>query len=436
MGSLIALPLMPSLAPARAEEAAARRLLVWFTPNGHYMSEYRPVAGASGLVLPRITEPLAPHLSDLTFVNGVRCVGADLGGIDPHGTAVGTVLTGIPVDPNLDLAANNGPSFDQLVAQHLGASTRLPSLDLTSELPPVCRILAEDLQPEVPCAYVSNISWRGPGQTVPRLYSTRSAFEALFGDAGNPASAGVRARRLTYRKSVLDTVLSDLAGVRSDLDQADRAVLEQYLTSLREVEQSLSDVPSLGTSCSTSTEALRDRLLEEDSETTAHVAAMTDLMVLALQCDQTRVVTYMMGNGASNRPFPWLDIPEAHHALSHHAGEPLAIEKIIEISRWEMETFANLVQRLAEVPSGDHRLLDDTVVLNLCAMGDGNMHDYEDLPIILAGSAGGRIPTDRNLTYDASPRSNALLVSLMSALDVPVSSIGAYDDGPLPGLLA
>lgn len=422
LAASLVLPAFPSLGHA---ETGDDKLLVFFVPNGHLMEAFTPMSTRDGLQLAELTSVLERHVDRLTFVSGLRSVGGDLGGIDPHSTAVGSLLTGHPVDPSLPLAANNDVSVDQVLADHLSVGRRFRSVDLSSEQPPICRVLNTDYQPDLNCAYFSHLSWSGPGMPTPRLYDTRAVFERLFGDLGGPVSTAARLRRQRYRKSVLDTVLGELSTVHSALDATDRDQLDAYLTSLRQVEQSMD-----ASAASCADPALAEAV-SGPVDAQAHVQQMVELLVLALQCGQTNVATYMLGTGASIRPFPWLGVPDAHHPLSHHAGVPEAIDKEKRIEAWELGVFAGLLDRLEEAADGAGSLLDSTQVLYAAAMGDGDSHDLEELPLILAGRG---LPGGRRVHFEAPTNVNGLWVSLLQSFGLSHTTFGATDDPALPGV--
>ena len=231
------------------------------------------------------------------------------------------------------------------------------------------------------CAYLRNISWAGPSTPLPNVTDPGVAFDRLFG-ANTGATVEERLLRAQVQASILDRVRQDAQHLQARLGRDDQAKLDEYLTAVREVEQR---VQALGTgTCEPPTRPASGLSLPE------HVAVMNELMVLALQCDITRVATFMVGPGGSNQTFPFLGIPEAHHQLSHHQQDASALEKLYTIGRWEVEQFADLVRRLGQVPAADdQRLLDHTLAVFSSEIRDGDQHDHRNLPVLLAGRGGG-----------------------------------------------
>ncbi len=432
----ITLPFMASMPgqDARAVETPPKRFISFFTANGQRMPEFFPDVAGDLLIPRRICEPLWRHQADVTFVKGLRSVGADLGGGDQHGTGVASFLTGIPVNTARGLHANNDISIDQVMAADPAFAAPLPSLDISCDLPPVCRIYIEELTEDLLCTYLGNTTWLGPGQPTPRTFSPHAVFERLFGADAIPGSARERARRRYYRQSVLDSVIDQLQSTERRLAAPDKATLDQYLTRLRETEQSLQQSADLSGSCSASVQALQG--LEDSPDDRTRIEQMMDLVALAMQCDQTRVASIMLGIGASSRPMPWLGYAEAHHAVSHHGGDPSKINFYTESGRWQMEVFARLVDRMAELQNPDgSRMLDHSLLLFFSGIGDGDTHDLESLPVAIAGTAGGRIPGGRLIEHPGA-NVNGLLVSLLSAMGIERSSFGFTSDPALPGVLA
>lgn len=365
----LALPLLPSLSPREARAAGntpPKRLVVFFVPNGVRQSLWRPAAG-SRLYLSPMMSPLAGFESDLLAVSGLDNRPAhDPIRVEAHYDDARALLCATNgVDPSL------GRTLDQDIADVLGP-TRFHSLHLGSEAARPC--------PPGPCAAYSNISWQSAGVPSGKIVSTRAVYGLLYGND----TSGSSDARVALGRSVLDAAREDLARFSQRAGSTDAARLDAYATHLRELERRL--VVPLERTCPSSepsdvplTQAYGD----------AHIEAMIDLIVLALQCDQTRVVTYMLSNERSYRPLDHLGYALTHHDLSHHlTGLALAH---LDVVRWEVSHLARLLGKLASATEPDgSRLLDHTYVLFCAAMGEGD-HVPVNLPILLAGGGSGAL---------------------------------------------
>lgn len=432
-GAALALPLLEAMLPrAGASAAPPHRLLVYFLPNGMVLPRTVPIATGANYVLPDHLAVLEPHRDDLLVVSGLSNPPTDG---EPHASAVGMLLTGtfISAQPGTGTAPSAATSMDQLAAAHLGAGARLPSLELGSEGTFLCRFASGS---ESYCAYLNHLSWSSATQPRSKEVSPRRAFERMFGTVGQ-GSPEERARRLLHERSVIDSVLHDVSDLEAVLGRQDRDRLDAYLTGVRELEQRLDAAENgLAASCQAPTEALWARLVNDPSaDVTEHVELMSDLMVLALRCDATRVITYMLGNGRSERPFPFLGSDDTHHWLSHNYDVPQHMESLSAISRWEVARFESLVRKLGDVQEVDgSRLLDHTAALMCCAFGDPGEHDTSEIPLVLAGR-GARLLPGRHVRFAGAPSINRLHLTLLQGLGAPVGAFGGATE-VLAGLTA
>lgn len=411
----IALPLFPSLRPRRARAQAAeirKRLLVIYTPNGMNMAKWTPSATGADYALTPILQPLAPIKSKVLVLSGIDNRPAETDTFGQHAPATAGFLTCRAVAKTQEI--KNGVSMDQVAAAALGAATRFPSLQLGTD----GGSNAGGCDGGYSCAYTRNISWADATTPLPKMIHPRAVFELLFAGFDPDATAEERARRLTYDKSVLDSVLDDAGRLESRLAADDRGKLEQYLTGLRELELRLG---SLSPAC-----VAVDRP-PEDTDFPTRVRLMLDLMAIAVQCDLTRVATFMMGNSISGQSFPWLGIGDAHHALSHHQQDPAKLDKLTVIDRWEVEQMVHLAQKLDAMDDGDGAtVLDNSLLYFASEVADGNSHTKRNLPILLAGRGGSNIAPGRHVHYDGG-RLGDLFISMLDHLDVSVDRFG--DDG-------
>lgn len=433
MGAAIALPFLEAMLPVGtrgnlfADELppAPRRLLYYYVPNGIHMPAWRPGPSGPLSTLPATLEPLAAWrdqllvLSNLANRNAIDSVAGD------HARGTGAFLTAsLPRRADGD-NIYNGISVDQAAAQAIGGATPFASLQLGME----GGSSLGDCDSGYSCAYSRNISWASPTTPLPKMTSPLVVFDRLFGGVDPALTQAEVARRRRNQGSILDYVMEEAARMQTVLGASDRGRLDEYLTAVREVETRLSapDRESVCGAVAIPTGYVTD--------IPAYSRVMNELMVLALQCDMTRVVTFMLGNGGSNRTFPWLDISGAHHEISHHQDVPDNLARLATINRWEIEQFAHLVGLLhnSVEPDGS-TLLDHTIAMFSSEISDGNRHNHDDLPVLLAGRGGGAITPGRHINYASEQPIANLFVSMLNAVGVETTSFGADSTGPLAEL--
>jgi hypothetical protein len=417
----ITLPWMRSLQPTQAvaDGTPPVRLLFYFIPNGVHMPAWVPTAEGQDFELPTILAPLAPVRDDLLVLTGLANRAGEGDRPGDHARGTGCVLT--CAQPAYDTVLN-GVSVDQVAANTLGHETAFRSLQLgtaTSAASGLC-------DSGYPCAYQSNISWAGPKTPLPKLTNPTIVFERLFGGFDSDLTEVERVRRAVYRSSVLDHVVEDAASLQASLGTTDRHRLDEYLTGVRELERRL-DGGDLRTCVAPRRPPTRFGLAEQ-------VDLLHELMVVALQCDLTRYVTFMVGNGGSNYSFDFLGVSGAHHEISHHQSRQQNLEKLVTINTWEINRFSNLLQRLKAVPEGEGTLLDQCLVCLTSEIGDGDRHNHDDLPVLLAGRGGGAVTPGRHVVHDETPIAN-LYLSMLEAAGAPQASF-ADSTGPLGTLSA
>jgi hypothetical protein len=277
------------------------------------------------------------------------------------------------------------------------------------------------------CAYARNISWASATQPLQKTTNPGVVFDQIFEGFDPQASAEEKARRLKYRSSVLDYVLADAKTLSARLGTADQQKLDQYMTGVYTVEEQIAK-SAAGPSC--------EIIAKPGSELSypEHVQVMSDLMVLALQCDATRVITFMLGNAGSNQSYEFIGVTGGHHEISHHQDNPDNFDKLTKIDIWEMQQFAYLLERMDAIEEAEGRtLLDNSLVFLSSEIEDGNSHSHFNMPILLAGTAGGVVQSGRHVVYgDTSV--GQLFVSMLNAVGVEANSFGEAS-GPLSGLV-
>lgn len=402
---------------ATASGAPLRMAFVYF-PNGVNQEHWWPAGEGGQFTLGRTMAPLAPLQKSLQVLGGLDHLNAKAGndGAGDHARANATFLTGARARKTDSTDIRVGVSIDQVVAQKVGHLTRFPSLELS------CDSVRKSGRCDsgYSCAYQYNLSWASPSLPMSPESNPRLVFERLFG-AGAP---GERRRSFQERqqtqKSLLDFVLADARSLQQQLGQSDRQKLDEYLTGVREIEQRIQRAEGFG------------RLPEPAAETPAgipsdygeHMDIMYDLLALAFETDSTRVATLLLAGDGSNRAFPQIGIPEGHHYCSHHRNDPDLVTKIAEIDRYYMQRFARFLRKLDDTKDVDGRsVLHNSMIVYGCGNSDGNRHTHENLPIILAGSAGGQLRPGRFSRAGSQPMSN-LFLAMSERMGVGVERIG------------
>jgi hypothetical protein len=420
LGTAIALPALDAMTPALAAPAARRaplRLAFTYVPNGVTLPDWTPAGTGRGFELPRILAPLAPHRDDVLVLTGLAHKNAYALGDGPgdHARAAAAYLTGVHPRKTAGADIQNGVSVDQIAAAHIGADTRFRSIELGCD---DSRAVG-NCDSGYSCAYTNSLSWRSPTSPMPPETNPRLAFERLFGAFDAGLDPETRARRTYYRRSILDAVMDRTRALATDLGPSDRRKLDEYVTSIREIErrielaeQDMRDLPP-GLEAPTGVPVLY----------ADYARLMFDLQVVAFQADLTRVSTLMMGREGSLRTYPEIGVPDPHHPLTHHGGKPDWIERVTQINRHHMELFAGFVQKLKDTPDSDGTLLDHSLVVYGSGIADGDKHSHENLPVLLVGRGGGLSP-GRHVVYpEGTPMTN-LYLTLLDRLGVREDGIG------------
>jgi hypothetical protein len=414
LGAAVSLPLLDAMVPAFASTtptATSLRLAFIYVPNGVLMDQWTPASDGANFELPRILAPLAPHRDNVLVLSGLtQNTGRSLGdGAGDHARASATYLTGVHPKKTDGGGICSGISVDQVAASHVGATTKLPSLELACE----DGRLVGNCDSGYSCAYNNTLSWRTPSTPLPPEVNPRVVFERLFGSLDeNPAD---RQRRRHDETSILDYVFDDTRRLTSQLGSSDHRKIDEYLTSVREIER-------------------RIQIAEKDDDQAPpsfkkpdgvpadfadYSRLMFDLMLVAFQTGVTRVSTFMLGREGSLRAYREIGISDAHHPITHHSGNPDLIEKIVRINAYHMEQFAYFLGKMKSTPDGDGTLLDHSQIVYGSGLSDGNMHQHNNLPVLLAGKSGGR-----HITYPAETPMNNLHLALLDRMSVHIDSLG------------
>lgn len=434
LGTTLALPFLDAMAPVRllAKEGAKavpkhpRRLAFLYIPNGADMANWTPKTEGTEFELPATLEPLQPYQQDLQVLSGLAHDKArpNGDGAGDHARASATFLTAAQARKTAGADIHVGVSIDQVAASKIGRLTRLPSLELGCDKGQ----RSGNCDSGYSCAYSFNISWKTPSTPMPPEVDPRLVFERLFASDRGEESAEARARRQNYRKSVLDFVQEDAQRLRSNLGYTDQRKLDEYLTAVRELEQRIEQAEQF------------KAVLPDISKPTGipetyaqHLRLMFDLQALAFQTDTTRLSSFILAHDGSNRPYPWIGVSDGHHDLSHHGNDEAKKTKIARINRFHVEQFAYFLGRLKATKEGEGSLLDNCMIVYGGAISDGNRHNHDDLPVILAGRGGGTLETGRHVRQ---ARNTPMANLFLSLLDRAGAGEGVERFGDSSGRLA
>lgn len=427
-GAAIALPFLESLRSRRARGGGAetpKRFLAYYLPCGIVMSRYTPAATGAGWVATPILTPLdtpvlRPKVSILSGLDNRP--GRSEGGGD-HAAGTGSFLTCTHVRKTAGSDILNNISIDQVLAPVLSEGLSYPSLELGTD----GGASVGDCDTGYSCAYARAISWAGPTTPLPKQTSPRALFDRLFAGYDPEASAAEIARRQLYRTSVLDHAVEQASSLRTQLGKTDQAKLDEYLTSVRELEERVATPPRI---CQPGTRPA------DNMAFAARARAMADLMVVAFQCDLTRVITFMLGNAGSGNTHPQVGVTESHHELSHHMMNPSNFDKLTLIETWEIGELAYLLGKLESIEDAPGvSVLDNTLVFCSSEIEDGDAHRHTNLPVVIAGGGGGTIVQGVHTRFTTGTPLANLFLSFLQALGAPQARFGDDGTAPLPQVL-
>jgi Protein of unknown function (DUF1552) len=314
--------------------------------------------------------------------------------------------------------------MDQLVARQLGGATRFPSLEIGLE----DARQSGDCDSGYSCAYTNNLAWRSDTQPLPPILDPRSLFERLFGD-GVALSPEARVRQAKYRRSILDFVTEDTRKLQGGLGPTDKRKLEEYLSSIREVERQIERAEK--------DNAQIDPHMEKPygvpADFAEHFKLMTDMVTIAFQADLTRVLTFLVTHEGTSRAYREIGISDGHHPLTHHRNQEELMEKVARINCYHMQQFAQWIEKLKSVREGDRTLLDNSMIVYGAGLSDGNRHLHEDLPTLIAGRAGGSIKSGRRVVYRRETPMCNLFLTMMDRMGTRMDHFGDAT-GKLEGL--
>lgn len=426
LGTAMALPMLDTMSPSRLLTAAAPnndvplRMAFFYVPNGMHMPDWTPEKEGSGFDLKPTLARLSEHQDSINVLTGLTLDGARAhgdGGGD-HARSVAAFLTGAHPRKTNGADIKNGISIDQMTAQQVGDATRFASLELGLE----ASAQAGNCDSGYSCAYASNMSWRGPTNPMAKEIDPGAVFDRLFAGETVKETKTAKSAREKYRKSVLDFVLEDAQQLHKTLPQVDRRKLDEYLYSVRDVEKRLSGTELLRISEDGVPDYPRPSGVPKDLA--KHAELMLDMVTLAMQTDSSRIISFMFTNAGSNRSYPEIGVSEGHHESSHHGKSEHKQENIAKINRYQIDRFAYLLSRLKQVREGDGFLLDNCMIVYGSGISDGDRHNHDDLPIILAGSGAGRIKTGRHIRYENGTPLCNLYLWMMNQMGAKADQFG------------
>src|SRR5262245_48090113 len=429
VGTVVALPLfdamMPRLRAAEEKAAAPRRMAFIYVPNGAHMEDWTPAKEGTDYELPPILQPLSAVKSDLMVLTDLTCDKArpNGDGAGDHARASSAFLTGAQARKTAGANFRSGVSADQIAAQRIGEQTRLASLELGTD-----KFRGSgNCDSGYSCVYEHTLAWRNPTTPLPTEVDPKLIFDRLFSDNPNDPE---RLKRGRLRASVLDAVLDDAHSLERTLGGADRQKLDQYLSSVRDLEERIHRAEKLPPVELPEGTKKPEHL---PADLTDHFHLVSDILVLALQTDVTRIVTFMFGREGSEQKYTMVGVNEGHHSITHHQNKPELQAKIRAINTYHIEQFAYLLGKLRSIKEGDGTLVDNCMLAYASAIADGNRHEHGDLPVLLAGRGGGTIQTGRHLRVARETPINNLWLAMLDRMGATTSQFGD-STGVLQGL--
>ncbi len=431
-GATLALPLLDGMVPAlsalaKTAAAGTRRMAVIYTPNGMMMPNWTPKGEGAAFEWSPILSGLAPYRDQVSIISGLADkYGWPQGdeGTGDHARAAATFLTGVHVKKTEGADIRGGVSMDQIAARTLAQETQLASLELALESVEFLGACDSGYS----CAYANTIAWRSPTTPLPMENDPRAVFERLFGGSDS-TDAAARAARIARERSILDSVTTRVRELDRSLGTKDRVKMNEYLDAVRDVERRI----QMAESQSVRELPVVERPAGIPATFEEHARLMFDLLVLAFQTDMTRVSTFMLGREVSARAYPEVGVPDAHHPTSHHQNDPEKLNKLEKINVFHLKQFTYFLERMKQTADGDGSLLDHACLLYGSGISDSNIHMHDNLPLVLAGGANGRLQGGRHLVYPKDTPVTNLFINMLDLLGVPVDRLGD-STGRLQGL--
>jgi hypothetical protein len=417
-GVTLALPMLDAMLPAfAATTKAIPRMSFLYTPNGVNPATWPPVGTGTEFKFSPALAALEPYRDRVTVLTNMSHHSADRqnDGAGDHSRATGVFLSGCHAKRTQGADLHLGVTADQIAARSLGKDNLLPSLEISLEDRNVAPLCDEGYT----CAYSNTLSWSSPTTPLPMENDPRLVFERLFGEEANPRD---RAYRLQEDRSILDSVNGSINRLNSKLGPNDKRKVDQYYSSIREVELRLQRIEAQNAKSPTATTMKRPLGVPEKFED--HIHLMFDLKVLAFQGDITRVTTLMFGREMATRSYPQIGVPDSHHSLSHHDNNPAKLAKLAKIDNYHVQMVAYFLGKLRAAQDGENNLLDNSIIVYGGGIGNGNLHNHERLPIFVAGGGAGTIQGGRHIEFKNDTPVSNLLRTVLDKAGVQTETLG------------
>jgi hypothetical protein len=430
LGACLALPQLESLGntisaasdprlPGTTTTGNPLRTAFLYVPNGVNVDQWRPTGSGSNYQLSETLQPLDKFRQDLQIFSGLAHANGTAGKDGPgdHARAGATFLTGTRPKKTAGSDIRAGISVDQLAANQFGTQTRFTSLELSCDN----SRLSGNCDSGYSCAYQYNISWQSPTTPVATESNPRLVFERLFGAGPVAERSAALTRRRGLRKSLIDFVREDVRQLVGEVSQGDQAKLDEYLTGVREIEKQIQRVESMGETPQPGFDA-PDGIPESYRD---HIRLMFDLLAVAFQTDSTRIATYLLAYDGSNRTFPEVEVDDAHHYLSHHGNDQEKLAKIARIDKFYVEQLAYFLEKIGTIKDPDgSSLLENSMIVWGGGLADGNRHQHDNLPILLAGHGGGELTAGRHIEFGSQVPMTNLYVSMLEKMGTGIHEFG------------
>jgi len=416
-GTMVTVPFLDAMIPALSGQYKGRpfRFGAIYVPNGIYPQLWHPDKTGSDFEFKQIMAPLEPYRSHLVTISKMKAPDGnpDMGGVHMGASAAWLNGTG-PLTKQADYTViRSKKTIDQYIADAVAEDTPLRSLQVGTEDMGTSAGACDGY----PCVFFNTVSWRDDTSPLPMGINPRVTFERMFGETG---SSKKRLSNLKRKQSMLDSIAEETAQMRKKLGPADNAILEEYLTNVRDVEQQLERMETRAAAIPEGTSAPRGIPDTFDE----HMTVTYDLMRLAFQGDISRVFTFMVGHEGSSRSYAHIGIPEPHHPVSHHGDKPEGIEKYAKITTYHAQKLAEFIDKLKATTDGDATLLDRAVIYFGSGMSNGNAHDRNNAPVLLLGGANGRLKGNRHIAVENKEPTSNLLLALGDLAGAEVEKIG------------
>ena len=416
VGATFALPLLDAMIPAatalsKTPAMGPKRLGYVFMPMGCDQSRWTPRSEKTLDKLSPILDSLKEVKNELTVFTNMELRPAYPGS---HATSNSSFLSAARAKPTESSDYYLGTTADQVAAKQIGQETQLPSIELAMD---IMQIVGQ-CDNGYACVYQNNLSWSSPTTPLPAEAHPRIVFENLFGEGGTREE---RQEALRKRSSLLDSIVADMNRIKQDLGASDQAKVTDYLDAIREVERRIQKAES---DSNDNPLPDLDRPVGVPASYADHARLMFDLQLLAYQGDITRVATFQIARETSNRSYPEIGVPDPHHPLSHHGDDPDKIARMSKINAFHVSLYAEYLEKLKNTPEGNGSLLDNSLILYGSGIGNPNVHDHTNLPIIVAGGSSGGMKGNRHIRYDEPTPLANLHLTLLDKVGVKIDSFG------------